>query len=72
MILFVIRLGLAIILGWYLMALPFYWGLNTWAFFHSGLVLVVFPFSAAFCFWLVGKLLPFRSRRTQIKQSDGN
>jgi len=62
-LLFTTHLGLALVLGWYLMALPFLFGLNTWGFFHSGLPVVVFPCTVAICFWILGKIPLFRSRK---------
>ena len=63
-VLLAIHLVLALILGWYLMGLPFlFFELNFWGFLHSGLPAVALPFTAALCFWIVGKIPPFRRRR---------
>jgi len=67
MVLFTIRICVALVLGWWLMAIPFLLGLNTWGFFHSGLVVLVLPITAAFSYWLIGFVPILRS--TRIKKA---
>ena len=56
-----IRVCLSCVLGWYLMAVPFLFGLNGWGFFHSGFVVIAFPFTAALSYWVLRKVPPFKA-----------
>jgi len=64
-VLFAIRVCVAVVLGWWLMIVPFLLGLNGWGFFHSGIFVLVLPITAAFSYWLIGLVPIFRSTRVK-------
>lgn len=67
----VIRIGISMVCGWYLLAFPMLiagiFGLHAWGFFHSGLVLICLPFTICLAFWLLG-FLPFLKVNIQTNE----
>ncbi len=64
----IVRVGLSLVAGWYLLVLPMWTagfiGYSPWGFFHSGWVLFSLPITIFLAFWLLG-FVPYLRLRTR-------
>jgi hypothetical protein len=66
MLLILVRVAASVVGGWYLLlawaGLFYLFGMHTWGFFHSGLILPLYPLDVFVLYWLLGYLPPFKTR----------
>ena len=60
-----VRVILALVLGWFMLLVPMalagLFGIHSWGFMHSGLVLISLPFTIWAAYWLLGFAAVFKS-----------